>query len=77
MTLVHSPVEGIKTSLIFFRDLLHLAALWAIGIFLPCLYCVVVGAARSVYDFYLYWELGERGKKISATLYNHAEKVLR
>ncbi|KAF4793084.1 selenoprotein F [Turdus rufiventris] len=37
----------------------------------------VVGAAKSVYDFYLYWELGERGKKISATLYNHAENVLR
>lgn len=77
MTLVHSPVEGIKTSLIFFRGLVHLAAPWALGIFLPCLYCVVAGAASRVYDFYLYWELGGRGKKISATLYNHAEKVLR
>lgn len=77
MTLVYSPVERIKTKSHFLQGLVHLAAPWAIGISLPCLYCVVVGAESRVYDFDLYWELSGREKKISATLSNHAEKVLR
>lgn len=33
MTLVYSPVEGIKRSLIFVRGLVHLSAPWTLGIF--------------------------------------------
>lgn len=78
MTVAYSSIERMKTSLIFFfRGLLHLAAYWAIGIFLTCLYCVVVGAAGRMYDFDLYQEHSGRGKKINATLYIHTEKALR
>lgn len=78
MTLAYTCIERMKTSLIFFfRGLVYLAAHWAIGIFLTCFCCIVVGAAGRVYDFDLYWEHSGRWKKINVTLYIHTENVLR
>jgi len=52
-----------------------MAAHWAIGVFLTCVSCAGVDEAGRVWDFDLFQELSGRGKKISATLYMHAERV--